>query len=362
MENARKNLLRSAMDTVAACMQPVIPVLVGCGIIKLLVLVLGMTGVFSYLGQTEELLGYIDGAPFYFLPMLLAYAAAVRFGCNPCYAIASVAVMLLPDFTALVDAAERITFLGLPVRHATYAYGVIPVIVLTYLIKWLQHFSEKWIPAAARSTFAPVVVILLGGVLGIVIVGPAISLLSGLVTDGMSYLQVNYPVVAWMTMCFILPLLLITGTHWIFVSIALEQLGTQGMENGFHVSCFILSMALAGTCLAVFLKSRGRTRETALSVGTTVFTTGISEPALFGICLPFRTPLVATMVAGAIAGIWQGLHNLHSYVYAAPGILSFLMFSSPQEPNNLPGVLIAGAIGFVAALLITLAIYREEKV
>ena len=359
--NQRKNLLQMAMDTVSSCMQPVIPVLVGCGIIKLLVLVVGMTGVFSQLGETEALLGYIDSAPFYFLPMLLAYTSAVRFGCNPCYAMAVVAVMLFPDFTALMDSGLAVTFLHVPVRNTTYAYGVIPVIVLIYLTKRIQHFAEQWIPVVVRNIFVPVIVVLLGGVLGIVIVGPTISILSGFVTDSMDFLQTHYPVAAWMAMCFILPLLLVTGTHWIFVSIALEQLGTRGMENGFYVSCFIISMALAGTCLAVFLRSREGLRTTALSVGMTVFTTGVSEPALFGICLPLRTPLAATMIASAIAGIWQGLHDLHSYMFGAPGIFSFLMFSSPKEPNNLPEVLIAGAIGFAAALLITLIIYRDKK-
>ena len=360
MQRARRNPVLMAMDTVSACMKPVVPVLLGCGLIKLLVLLVGLTGVFAHLGDTEALIGCVDSAPFYFLPMLLAYSAAVNFGCNPCYAIAAVAVMLFPDFLALMGEGRTISFLGLPVQAANYAYSVIPVIVLVYVLKWIQRVAEAKIPAVIRDMFVPLVMILLGGVLGVVIIGPVISLLSGLLSGGVGFLQTHYPVAAWVVMCAILPLLVMTGTHWIFVSIMLEQLGTTGVESGFHVSCFVLSMTLTGACLAVFLKSRGEVKQTALSAGVTALATGTSEPALFGICLPLRTPLVAIMVAGGIAGIWQGLRGLHSYVYAFPGIFSILMFSSPAEPENLPGVLIAGAIGFVASLLIALAIYRDK--
>lgn len=348
------------MDTVSACMKPVVPVLLGCGLIKLLVLLIGLTGVFAHLGDTEALIGCVDSAPFYFLPMLLACSAAAHFDCNPCYAIAAVAVMLFPDFLSLMDSGEAVTFLGLPVRQANYAYSVIPVIVLVYILKRIQNAAEARIPAAVRDMLTPMAVILLGGALGVVVIGPVVSLLSELLSGGVGFLQTHYPVAAWVVMCALVPLLVMTGTHWIFVSIMLEQLGTSGVESGFHVSCFVLSMTLTGACLAVFLKSRGNVRQTALSAGVTAMATGTSEPALFGICLPLRTPLIAIMVAGGIAGIWQGLRGLHSYVYAFPGLFSILMFSSPEEPGNLPGVLIAGAIGFAAALLITLAIYREK--
>lgn len=357
---ARKNPILMAMDTVSACMKPVVPVLLGCGLIKLLVLLVGLTGAWTHLGDTEALIGHVDSAPFYFLPMLLAYTSAAHFGCNPCYAIASVAVMLFPDFMAMMEAGEAVTFLGVPVMQANYAYGVVPVIVLVYVMKWVQRAAERWIPAAVRDLFAPMAVILICGVLGVVAIGPVISLLSGLLSGGIGFLQANYPVAAWVIMCACLPLFVMTGTHWIFVTVMLEQLGTTGMESGFHVSCFVLSMTLTGACLAVFLKSHGEMRKTALSAGVTALATGTSEPGLFGVCLPNRTPLIAIIVAGGIAGVWQGLRGLHSYVYAFPGIFSILMFSSPAEPDNLPGVLIAGGIGFAAALLIALILYREQ--
>lgn len=361
MEKAQKNVILRMMNTMSTCMSPVIPVLVGCGVIKLLVLLLNMAGAFAHLGDTEMLLTYINSAPFYFLPMLVAYSSAKHFGANPAYALAAVAVMLYPDFVSLMSAEHAVTFLGIPVLQASYSSCVIPAIVLVYVMKWVETGCDQWMPKPLQSTFNPAIIILLTGVLGIIAVGPVISTVSGWISDGMTFLQNNYPVIAWMVMGFALPVLIMTGTHFIFVTIMLEQLGSWGWENGFHVICFIMTLAITGACLGVVVKSKGEVRKTALSHGITMLTTGVSEPALFGTLLPLRTPLLTAMLGCCIGGIWQGLHALHSYVFATPGIFAILMFHSPEEPNNLMHVLIAAAIAFAAALVFTLMFYRQPQ-
>lgn len=361
MEKAQKNIVLRIMGTMSACVGPVIPVLVGCGVIKLIVLLLGMTGVFAHLGDTEVLLTYLDTAPFYFLPMLVAYASAKHFNCNPAFALASVAIMLYPDFISLMSGAQAVTFVGIPVLQASYANGILPAIALVAVMKWIEVGAEKWIPGPLKSTFVPTVVILLTGLLGIMAVGPIITIIAGLISDGMTFLQTNYPVIAWAVMCFALPVMIMTGTHFIFVTIMLEQLGSWGWEAGFHVSCFIMTLTVTGACLGVFLKSRGEVKKTALANAITMFTTGVSEPSLFGTLLPLRTPLYGAMIGGIAGGIWQGLHALHSYVFATPGIFAILMFASPDEPSNLMHVLIAAAIGFAVSLVATLVLYRQPK-
>ena len=345
----------------SACVGPVIPVLVGCGVIKLVVLLLNMVGAFAHLGQTEALLTYLDTAPFYFLPMLVAYASAKHFDCNPAFALASVAIMLYPDFISMMNADASVAFLGIPVVKASYSNGILPAVALVAAMKWIEVYANKWIPGPLKSTFVPTVVILVTGLLGIMAIGPAITMISGVISDAMAYLQTNFPVIAWATMCCLLPVMIMTGTHFIFVTIMLEQLGTWGWEAGFHVSCFIMTLTVTGACLGVFLKAHGDVKKTALANTITMFTTGVSEPSLFGTLLPLRTPLYGAMIGGIAGGIWQGLQGLHSYVFATPGIFAILMFASPDEPMNLLHVLIAGGIGFAASLAATMVLYRPAK-
>ena len=361
MEKAQKNIILRMMATMSACMGPVIPVLVGCGVIKLAVLLLGMTGVFAHLGQTEALLTYLDTAPFYFLPMLVAYSSAKHFDCNPGFALASVAIMLYPDFAALMSADAGVSFLGIPVLKVSYSNGILPAIALIAVMKWVEVYANKWIPGPLKSTFVPTAVILVTGLLGILAVGPAISTVAGVISSAMGFLQTNYPVVAWAAMCCLLPVMIMTGTHFIFVTIMLEQLGSWGYEAGFHVSCFIMTLTVTGACLGVVLKSRGEVKKTALANAIPMITTGVSEPSLFGTLLPLRAPLYGAMIGGIAGGIWQGLHALHSYVFATPGIFAILMFASPDEPMNLLHVLIAAAIGGIVSLAATLVLYKQPK-
>lgn len=69
---AKKNPALAMMSAMSACVGPVIPVMIGCGVIKLVVLLLEMAGVFAPDSQTMQLLMHLDSAPFYFLPMLVA--------------------------------------------------------------------------------------------------------------------------------------------------------------------------------------------------------------------------------------------------------------------------------------------------
>lgn len=135
-----KNGLLAVFDHVTECMLPIIPLLLAGGILKIIVMLLAAVHILS--GSTEVILSAMATAPFYFLPVFVAYSAAKHFETDPLLALASVCVMLLPDFAALMESGERVTFAGIPVVAATYAYNVIPIILLIYcmshIVKWLK--------------------------------------------------------------------------------------------------------------------------------------------------------------------------------------------------------------------------------
>ena len=106
----------------------------------MIVLLLGAFHILS--GTTETILSAIATAPFYFLPVLVAYSAAKHFETDPLIAIISVCVMLLPDFSELMESGEKVTFLGIPVVPATYAYSVIPIILLIYCEQQHDHLED----------------------------------------------------------------------------------------------------------------------------------------------------------------------------------------------------------------------------
>lgn len=362
MEKNSRNIFQKMIDSFSACMMPLIPILIAGGLLKLVILLLDYTGIFTHSGQTRQLLTMISNAPFYFLPIFVAYSSALQFKINPIYSLVTASVFLLPELTALLNGSAAVSFAFIPVYKTSYAYCVLPIVLLIYVMSYIVRLFEKLLPRAVRDIFLPLLSIVFTSIIGLLFIGPIGAFLSQYVSEGISYLQLHYPIAAWSLMGALLPLLVITGMHWIFITLTLARLGMYGVENGFMVSCFILSMTLSAASFVVFLKSRSTDqKKLALSASLTGFFTGTSEPFLFGIGLPNKTPLAATMLAGGIAGCYQGIVTIHCYAYAFPGVPSLLMFSSPKEPGNLIKTLIAGGIALTASFILTFLLYRDRQ-
>lgn len=91
------------------------------------------------------------------------------------------------------------------------------------------------------------------------------------------------------------------------------------------------NISQAGACFAVALRTKDKEmRSTAISAGTTALF-GITEPALYGVTMKLKRPLLAVMISGGIAGLWGGLTNMRTYASATAGLTAlrfiFVMIS-----------------------------------
>lgn len=355
-----KKSLSAVFDHISECMVPVIPILLAGGILKMVVLLLGMLHILT--GTTEVILSSIATTPFYFLPVMVAYSAAKHFDTDPLVAIISVCVMLLPDFAALMEGGEKVTFIGIPVVSATYAYSVIPIILLIYCMSHVVRFLKRIIKESLQPYFLAVCAIFITSLLGILVIEPVVSLVSNGLAQGLNVMQERVPMAAWGLLAAITLFLVSTGMHWIFMSLAITQIGLTGVDYGIMVALLISNMSLAGCDLGVFVKSKDKGRRSlAVSAMLTVLIPGISEPSVFGICFKEKTPAVANVLGCLIAGIVQGIITVHCYIYTFPSIPSILMFYSDREPANLFKAIIVGVVAFVASFILTVFIYKEQS-
>ncbi len=355
-----KKSLSAVFDHISECMVPVIPILLAGGILKMVVLLLGMLHILT--GTTEVILSSIATTPFYFLPVMVAYSAAKHFDTDPLVAIISVCVMLFPDFAALMESGEKVTFIGIPVVSATYAYSVIPIILLIYCMSHVVHFLKRIIKESLQPYFLAVCAIFITSLLGILVIEPVVSLVSNGLAQGLNVMQERVPMAAWGLLAAITLFLVSTGMHWIFMSLAITQIGLTGVDYGIMVALLISNMSLAGCDLGVFVKSKDKGRRSlAMSAMLTVLIPGISEPSVFGICFREKTPAVANVLGCLIAGIVQGIITVHCYIYTFPSIPSILMFYSDREPVNLLKAIVVGVVAFAASFILTVFIYKEQS-
>lgn len=359
MNRIKKGIL-AAFDHVTECMMPIIPILLAGGILKIVVMLL--TAVHVLTGTTEVIMSALATTPFYFLPVFVAYSAAKHFDTDPLLALASVCVMLLPDFAALMEGGEKVTFAGIPVVAATYAYNVIPIILLVYCMSHIAGWLKKRIKESLQPYFLAVCVIFLTSLLGILVIEPIVSLLSGILADGLEIMQIRAPMIAWAVFAALTTLLVSTGMHWIFITLAITQIGVTGVDYGIMVAFLISNISLAGCDLAVFVKSKTAEKKAmSISAMITEFVSGIAEPSIFGVCFKEKTPLLGNIFGCMIAGAVQGLLTVHCYTFAFPCIPTILMFYSVDDPANLWKAAAVAVVSFAASFVITAFVYRDGK-
>ena len=353
-----KKALSTVFDHISECMAPIIPIVLAGGILKMIVLLLATLHILT--GTTETIMSAIATTPFYFLPIMVAYSAAVHFETDPLLAIISVCTMLLPDFTALMESGERVTFAGIPVVSATYAYSVIPIIVLIYCMSHIVRALKKLIRESLQPYLLGACAILITSLLGILVIEPVISLVSNVLAEGLDTMQTQMPIVAWGLFAALTLVLVSTGMHWIFMTLAITQIGLTGVDYGIMVALFISNISLAGCDLGVFIRTKIAEKKTmSLSAMVTVLIPGIAEPSIFGVCFKEKTPIIGNILGCMIAGIVQGILTVHCYIYTFPSIPSILMFYSSEEPDNIWKVAVVGMVSFVASFLITAVLYRD---
>lgn len=63
-------------------------------------------------------------------------------------------------------------------------------------------------------------------------------------------------------------------------------------------------------------------RQTALAAAASAIMAGISEPALYGVAIRLKRPLIASLISGFICGAVAGMAGLASHSMAAHGLFT----------------------------------------
>ncbi len=91
-------------------------------------------------------------------------------------------------------------------------------------------------------------------------------------------------------------------------------------------------------------------RSAALTTSFSAFL-GISEPALFTVQVPNKTPLIAAMIANGIGGALTVVLGAKCYAFVMPGITSLPTYANGGALNLLMMVVCIAATFVIAAIL-----------
>lgn len=349
---ASNGVITRIISVISTTFTPVIPAITGAGMIKALLAILKLTGLISATSPTYQLLNIIADAAFFFLPVLLAYGASMKFECNPILAMTIAGVLLHPGIGQMMAAGKPVNFMGINVLLSDYAGSVLPIILTVWLMSWVERFAEKVSPSIIKFFIKPMLILLITAPLALVVVGPAGILLNDLVAAGAATIDRHASWLIPMLMGTLQPFLIITGTAWAMTPIATGQLSKNGFEmiNGPGMLASNVAMGAATLCVAMKTKN-SNLRQLASSSGFTALL-GITEPALYGVLLKFRRVLIAAMIGGGCAGMYAGLSGLVRYAFVSPGLAALPAFIG-ENPMNIVHALVTVSISIVVTFALT---------
>lgn len=360
----KKGAFNTIIDFVASVFQPVIPALSGAGMVKAVLALLVVFKVITNDSQTYILLNMFADAVFYFLPVMLAYTEAKKLKCNQILAAATALILLHPTWTGMVAAGEAVNFFEiLPFQLVNYGNSVIPIILIIFVQSYLERWLNKVMPKSVNLVFVPMLVLIIMGTLSFAVIGPLGNIVGQYLAGVFNFLAENAAWAPALLVGGLLPIMVMFGIHNGIAPLGVMQMANLGYDSIFGPGCVCSNMAQASAGAVVAFKEKKAKEKQLATAGSITAFMGITEPLLYGVNLPKKYPLYASMVGGACGGLYAGLTHTHRFATGSSGLPAVLLYIGDNTMTFFYNILIAIAISCAVSAVLTwiLASYFEKK-
>ena len=377
----KKSPVSLLIDVISGTLQPTLGGMAATGIIKGLLALFDFLGLIPAASGTYQVWYAVADGFFYFLPLVLGYTAAKKFQvyefigmaigialCYPAMVNSTAGTVLGTVFTGTAfEMSYYLTFFGIPVimPASGYTSSVVPIILAVAIAAPLEHWLKKVIPDVIKLFVVPFVTLIVMVPLTYLVIGPIASILCSILSLFFNAIY-SIPVVGGLIGGVLIgafwQVLVIFGLHWSLVPLAMINYSLLGYD--FILSpYFCVSFAQTFVVLAIVLKTKD---EKLKKIAIPAFISGIfgvTEPAIYGVTLPKKTPFIYSCIAGAIGGAFTGLMRTRSYSIGGLGLFglpSFIDTTGVMGLTNMIYILIAILIASVAGFAMTYVLYKDE--
>lgn len=359
-QEGEKTIIANILDTISGIFTPILPALAGSGVLKALLVLCSTFNWVSPESSTYYYLDFISDSIFYFLPMLLAFTAAQKFKVNAFLAVVVAGIFMHPNLAA---AGEHTTFFGLSVPAVSYSSSVIPIILTVWVMSYIDRFSEMVSPKFVKFFMKPLITLLITAPIALIIIGPLGTNIGNILANGINLLDQK---ASWLVPTLLgafSPLLVMMGMHYSLFPVAFSNMAVLGYDSFLLPAMTISNVSQGGAALAVAVKSKdSELKQLGSSTGLMAIL-GITEPALYGVNLKLKRPLIASMIGGGLGGLYAGIFGIKAFTGAAPGLLALPIFMSPDNGvSNLIHMSISLLIAFAGTFIISLILGFEDVV
>lgn len=332
------NPIVAALDFIAGCMTPLFTAIIAGGLVKVLLVIFGPTllNVMQTTSDTYILMNALGDAPFYFLPVLVAFTASRKLNCNSYLSVMVASVLIYPDVITLLAGDSATHLFGvIPVVHGSYSSSIIPAMLSTLLLKYVEKLVDRITPEWSKSFLKPLLIVMIVTPITLCAIAP----LGLIIGNGLqSVINGIYGFAPWLAMMLFagfMPFIVMTGMHWAFVP--------------------------AGATFGAAFKTKDKEmKKMAFPAAVSALLAGVTEPAMYGVTLKLKKPMVAACISGGIGGLIVGILQAKSYAFVTPSMTSLVQFISPDGGKNFLYAVIIFAVTLVLSFVLSFILTKGE--
>ncbi|HEM4385270.1 beta-glucoside-specific PTS transporter subunit IIABC [Streptococcus suis] len=358
-DGPKGNLFERFIDLLSGIFQAFLGPLAAAGIIKGIVAIMASRGMTSDNSAVYAILNAAGDGFFQYLPLLVALTSARKFKMNEFTALAIGMALIyptLPGSLATLKEAGLDNVFGIPFVLPTagsYLSTVIPAILATWVASIIEKNIRKVTPDVVKLFVVPFVTILVAVPLTFLVVGPVANFISDILSNTFTAIMNFSPILYGLVLGAAWQVLVMFGMHWAVVPLAIMQVASNGM-SAILVPALLPNFTQTGVLLAIMLKTKESKVKTVAVPAFVSSIFGVTEPAIYGVTLPMKTPFFISCAVSGIIGAAMMFFNVLGYSIGGMGVF---LYPSLVNPTNGDMSGMTAAIGLtVAAIVASFAI------
>ena len=359
----KMNPFNAFISIITSVFTPALGCLAACGMIKGLLALFVAVGILDGAGPTYNILYSLGDCFFYFMPILLAYTAAKKFGLPEFEGMIIGAAMIYPYMLGSSTYAHDSLFM-IPVIMPTsgdYTSSVIPIICAIAFAAWFEKLYSKYIPDTIKLFAIPLITCTVTFCLTLWVIGPIAAGAGDLLGVFFNWLANVNGILLGAVVGGLWQVLVMFGLHWAIVPMMLNNLATQGFDTAM-VGMFGTTFAQVGAVAAIWIKTKNKKTKSLCAPAFISAIAGVTEPAIYGITLPKKTPFIITCVVAAVVGGLLMAFGVTSYTSAGMGVFGYTAYINTFT-NDISGMItsiILSLVSVAAAFVLTFLTYSDE--
>lgn len=351
----KSNIGHKALDLISSIFAPILTILASVSILKGLLSICVHLNYISMTSGTYEILHVIEDSALYFMPILIAFTAAKKFGASEFIAVTLGAILVHPEIVGFIS-KNGTNFFGVPVKGIDYSFTFIPIIISVWLLSKLEKLINKVMNENLKLFFKPLVCLIIIAPLTLIIVGPVATILTEAIGTGYNFIYNLSPILFGAIVGGFWQALVIKGIHWSIMPIVINNLSLYGVDT---IMALAISGSLgqAGAVLGVLLKTKDKNiRKSVISTIPTGLL-GVTEPTIYGVTLKHKTPFICGAIGGAAGGAIAGYSGSAAMGYIIPGFLTLPVYFG----KGFEGLLIAAVTSYILSAILSFISFKDPK-